>query len=124
MTRHDPSRDPVAESARRLYDRRSQHLDGNAALRLRQARRESLAAPAPPARRVWMPLGAASAAALLLALAWWLPPRAGPAQAAAGDSGFSASLERDALASEADSELYAWLGDAPVAPDGGKAGSL
>jgi hypothetical protein len=123
MTRHDPTRDPLADNARQLFERRSKHLDVNAASRLRQARRRALAGETPPLTRAWVPWSAATAAALLLAFAWWLPPQRNPIPAS-DDSALSASIESDALASEEDSELYAWLGDAPVAPDDGEAGSL
>lgn len=123
MTRHDPSRDPLADKARQLFERRSEHLDANAASRLRQARRTALAGDIRPLARAWLPWSAATAAALLLAFAWWLPPQRNPAPAG-DDSALSASIESDALANEENSELYAWLGDAPVAPDDGEAGSL
>lgn len=118
MNRQEPSRDPIADKAREIFERRSNHVDANAAARLRQARREAIAPRA--SRPLWLPFGAATAAALLVGIAWWTPrPQDTVVRGTTTDSALTVDIEGDVLASDADSDLYSWLGDAPVAPDEG-----
>lgn len=118
MNRQEPPRDPIADKARAVFERQSEQLDHRTAARLRQARREAIAPRA--SRPAWLPLGVATAAMLLVGVAWWTPrlhDTTGPEIAA--DSALTPDIEGDVLANEADSEMYSWLGDAPVAPDEG-----
>lgn len=118
MNRQEPPRDPIADKARAVFERQSESLDPRTAVRLRQARREAIAPR--PMRPAWLPLGAATAAVLLVGLAWWMPGShtRGPTGTAA-DSALPPDIEGDVLANDTDAEMYSWLGDAPVAPDEG-----
>ncbi|MFT3805918.1 hypothetical protein [Arenimonas sp.] len=113
MNRQEPPRDPVADKARELFEQQSERLDMNTALRLRQARRDVLSPRA--SRPAWLPMGTAAAAALVIGLAWWMPRQPD----ATANSALTPDMEVDVLANESDSEMYSWLGDAPVAPDEG-----
>ncbi|HMB55728.1 MAG TPA: hypothetical protein VKM35_00800 [Arenimonas sp.] len=117
MSGHDPNdndlNQPRADAARALFDRASARLDTATANRLRLARREALSAPRH--RPMFLPVGAAAAAVLAIGLVWWLP------KPAVDVAPTTAETSTDpALLGEDDTELYAWLGDAPVAPDKGK----
>jgi hypothetical protein len=104
--------DPISSQARALFDRASEQLDSATGNRLRLLRREALLGGAAPKRPRWLPLGAAAATMLAVALGWWLPQRHAVAPADA-DVGISAS-DQDLLP-DADADVYDWLGDAPVA---------
>lgn len=117
MNRQEPSRDPIADKARESFERRSEHVDARTAAQLRQARRAALSPRKP--RPAWLPLGAATAAALLVGIAWWMPRPGDIGNEVKNDAALSVDIEGDVLANEADSDLYSWLGDAPVAPDEG-----
>lgn len=110
--------DPIARRAREQFERASGQFDPATAGRLRAVRRAALAAS--PRRMTRLLPAAAVASILALGLAWWLPRQetapVPPAASAAGESAL--------VASEEDSEIYAWLSDAPVAPDDGKGDSL
>lgn len=108
--------DPTTRRARELFERASDGLDSAAANRLRISRRVALASP--PMRR-WAPL-AAAASLLALGLAWWLPRQAPAPTVESTPSPADAA----ALDSDEDSEIYAWLSDAPVAPDTDQGGAL
>jgi hypothetical protein len=123
MNGHDPRHEsdtPGTLPVRDLFDRASRRVDAAAANRLRHARREALA-PVPPRRLgAWIPAGAAMAAVLAVGLAWWLPE-----QPAVVPSGMVQTDAADpAWAIDEDAEVYAWLGDAPVATDRPKEGAL
>jgi hypothetical protein len=104
-----------------LFEDAVQGLDLATANRLRLARRAVLAGDARASRRApWLPALAASCA-LVLGLAWWLPQRAAtptsaPPPVVAGADDEALDLAQDAE----DTELYAWLGEAPVAADENK----
>ena len=105
-----------------LFEDAARRLDPATANRLRLARRAALAGE--PAPRVpWLPTLAA-ATVLVLGLAWWLPQRlAAPAPA----TPVAASVDDAAVLSEVDedTDMYAWLAEAPVASDAdGKERSL
>lgn len=118
MNRQEPSRDPIADKAREMFERRSDHVDANTAARLRQARRDAMTPRT--SRPVWLPLGAATAAVLLVGIAWWAPRTQDTvAPGTTTDSALTVDIEGDVLSSDAESDLYSWLGDAPVAPDEG-----
>ncbi len=115
MSRHDPG----STGPRALYQRLADSLDPATAGRLRAARREALAGPAPAPRRGWtLPAGAFAAAVLAAGLAWWLP--GAPTAPTAGVATAPDAAEIDALVVEEDPEFYAWLADAPVATRRGR----
>jgi hypothetical protein len=107
--------------ARALFERSVQQLDEASVRRLRLARRAALAGRAPvPHWRAW-PAGLAAAAVLALGLVWWLPrdpPAPQPAQHVAASAAVRAPADEPVLAeADEDADLYAWLGEAPVATD-------
>ena len=106
------------ELARALFERASGRVDAKTTHRLRLLRREALSAPNQTVRRR-VPL-LATASLLALALAWWLPKQEAPPVL----TGTSTSAESAVIESDEDSEIYAWLSDAPVAPDNDKGGAL
>ena len=139
--------DPVARRAREVFAAASDDLDPTTAGRLRLARRAALAAPAPSPRVWLAPLAGAVAVALVAWLAWpraqapvpvtapvatapVAPLPAVPEPATPMPPLVEAPLEEPldeaapvdddtawAALDEDDAELYAWLADAPVAPD-------
>jgi hypothetical protein len=88
--------------------------------RLRLARRATLSAQTRPAPRwqAW-PAGLAAAGVLALGLAWWWPQAAAPPPApVAATASPEASADEPVLAeADEDSDLYAFLAEAPVAAD-------
>ncbi len=112
MSQHKSSE----ELARALFERASGRVDAVMSNRLRLLRREALSAPNRAMRRL-VPL-LATASLLALALAWW-QPRSVPLPVKQSEAVDSAWIESDE-----DSELYSWLGDAPVAPDTASGGAL
>ncbi|KFN43344.1 hypothetical protein [Arenimonas oryziterrae] len=126
MNGHDPNHLPdetaSVDAARQLFDRAGDRLDTATANRLRLMRREALRGAAGPASRLgtWLPVGAAAVAVLALAIAWRAPvPEENIADTPDTELGTD-----PAVTGEDDAELYAWLGDAPVATTPGKAGTL
>lgn len=110
-----PSGDPPGPArSRELFEQSVEQFDAAAGNRLRLMRRDALAAASTArfGKLAWT--GAVAMAALLLGLAGWLPragepaPAAAPVVAESTDAGFPL---------EDDTELYAWLADAPVAVD-------
>lgn len=107
--------------SRELFQRSVERVDVAAGNRLRLMRRDALSRPARASRAWLLPAGVAALAVLLVSSALWLPRspelivRAAPDNAAVGDLAISA---------DDDSELYAWLGDAPVAVDPMPGGTL
>jgi hypothetical protein len=111
----------MSEDPKTLFEGAVQRLDLGAANRLRQARRGALAGARPPRRMPWLP-GLATAALLVLGLAWWLPRHsAAPAPTLATIPAAPAEAQADEAAVLAedgeDAELYAWLAEAPVAAE-------
>ena len=106
--------------ARALFERSVRDLDDAAVKRLRLARRAALAGAqeSPPAWRGW-PAGLATAAVLAVGVAWWWPqPPASVTQQAPVAAATEADAEEPVLAEAGDdADLYAWLGEAPVASD-------
>lgn len=113
MSRRDHEMNKPIPAARDLFDRASSRVDVATANRLRLARRDALATS--PAGSHWLRSTTALAAALLLGVIWWAPTHA-PSPAPTGAS-TDIPLDPVGVAGEDDAELYAWLGDAPVAPD-------
>ena len=141
--------DPLARRARAEFDAACAHLDAADANRLRLARRTALAGPPRARSLAWAPIAGAVAVGLLAVWAWPRSPGPAPAATPivdapaptaapavpvapeppvvaledpdplAGDDLLTdAEPEWEALGDE-DAELYAWLADAPVAPDAG-----
>jgi hypothetical protein len=107
--------------ARALFERSVEQLDEASVRRLRLARRSALAGRAPvPRWRAW-PAGLAAATVLAFGLAWWLPRTrvAAPPAPLARVTAPAAEPADDALLAEGDedADLYAWLGEAPVAAE-------
>jgi hypothetical protein len=130
MNGHDPEQNEnnkrtAAVASRALFERSVERLDVGTANRLRLARRDALNSPASiGAPRAWTAAVAASAL-LALGLAWWLPRSTthstGAAPAVVSVPAVSPQASADAtdvaLSADDDADLYAWLGDAPVAVD-------
>ena len=129
MNGHDPeqneSKDRIpAEAARALFERSVERLDVGTANRLRLARRDALNSPANIRAPRLLPAAVAASALLALGLAWWLPRVTQPAAVAPTAIG-SPDVQSPApidsadavLSADDDADLYAWLGDAPVAVD-------
>ena len=103
--------DSITRRARELFENATRPTDPAVGNRLRMSRRAALSASSRRSIRL-LPL-ATAASVLALALAWWLPRHdVAPVPASA-----PASADQTAIENEEDSEIYAWLSDAPVAPD-------
>ena len=108
--------------ARELFERSVRELDEAAVKRLRLARRAALSAAASPVPvwRGWAG-GFAFASVLALGLAWWWPREslAPTAPVATPSVPVPAPASDEPVLAEAgeDADLYAWLGEAPVASD-------
>ena len=106
----------VASKARQEFESAVDSIDAGAGNRLRLMRREALAGTQARERGWLVPSIAVAAAVLAIGLAWRQPSvtivPTTPAIAAdeAGQMGFP---------SDDEAELYAWLGDAPVATPAG-----
>ena len=116
---HD-AHDPALARTRGLFNRASARIDHAAANRLRLARREALAPSRPARRGAWIPAGAAMAAVLALGLSWWLPEKG----AVGTDSVAQTASTAPEWDVDEDTDLYAWLGEAPVAIDATGKGAL
>ncbi len=116
MNDHDPNdtgRDCPSspERLRKNFEQHAQHLDATTANRLRLMRRDALLPAHRVSRNHWRPVGVVSLTVLAVGLAWWTP-RSSPPPA----EPVSVSVDvSDAAMLEEDSDLYAWLGDAPIA---------
>jgi hypothetical protein len=128
MNGHEPEhRDrgspSLPERARQLFELSVTELDAAAGNRLRLLRRTAVSEQRPPRRRWPAAAATGAAAALLLGLAWWRPASAPTAPAVPP----AAMIEHGELLLEAeddDAELYAWLGDAPVAVETARGAAL
>lgn len=120
MNGHDPDHDmprPPAglTNSRELFERSVERIDAATGNRLRLMRRDALAG-ARQRRARWLAPGVTAALVLLLAgLAWWLP--APPEQAAAALPPEILDGGEAVFPGDKDAEMYAWLGEAPVAVD-------
>lgn len=117
----------VEARARALFERSVQEMDEATVKRLRLARRAALSETVAASPR-WQPWagGLAAASVLALGLAWWWPQAASgpdtpavpvaetPASAAPADPGADEPVLAEA---DEDSDLYAWLAEAPVAAE-------
>lgn len=108
----------IDEKARALFERSVQQLDESSVRRLRLARRSTLASAPAPRSRAW-PAVAAAVALLALGLGWWLPQHRPAAVPVSGTAMPAPALAEEPLpaADDEDADLYAWLGEAPVAAD-------
>jgi hypothetical protein len=109
----------IRTRARESFENSVAGLDQATSNRLRLMRREALSAARTPARAWGLPLAASAVAVLALGLVWrtntnpaMLPT---PAPADTGEE-----ISATGFPSEEDADLYAWLGEAPVAPAQGK----
>jgi hypothetical protein len=109
--------EPTTAKSRALFEQASEHLDPAIGNRLRLMRRDALAGARARTPYRWLPLGAAAATLLALGLTWWLPRPGAPVLPAATTAN---SVDADLLP-EDDTEIYAWLGEAPVATNDDKA---
>jgi len=117
---HGPPPDALATS-RELFESAVGQLDTATGNRLRLMRRHAQAAPAAPVARWLVPAGAAAMALLVATLTWWQWRGAEPA---AEPASMAAAASVDRFPNEDDAELYAWLGEAPVATDVARGGAL
>lgn len=116
----DPSRDAVASRARELFERSSDKIDVATANRLRLARRDAQSTASPrKSSRSLLPMATVATAMLAIGLAWWLPREQTPEHAPV-----AIETAQEAYIADEDAEVYAWLGEAPVATNGSKAGAL
>lgn len=114
---------PIAERSRALFNRASEHLDPATGNRLRLMRRDVLAGNGQRRPQRWLPLAFAAAMMLAIGASWWLPQRSATWSAGETTVHASANTSDQDLLPEDDTEIYAWLGDAPVAVNDDKAGS-
>ena len=108
----------IAAQARECFGQAVESLDAGAANRLRLLRREALGSPRRRARAWLLPVGAVAATALVATFIWRAPNGAAipPTHPIVIED--VAPLE---FPSEDEAELYAWLGEAPVASPEGSA---
>ena len=121
--KQDPSAatDAIATRARELFERASARLPVATGNQLRLRRRDARAKAISQTRPLAvMPMAAAAAAMLAIGLVWWLPREHGQSQRPA----VNIEVAQDAYIDDEDFEVFAWLGEAPVATDDGKAGAL
>ncbi len=111
----------IRSRARQAFEQSVAGMDQATGNRLRLMRREALAGARTSPRAWGLPMAAAAAAVLALGLAW----RAGmPTPAPAPSASIPGAVDEvsaTGFPSEEDADLYAWLGEAPVAPAKGKA---
>jgi hypothetical protein len=109
---NESARDPLLEKSRHLFQDQCVHLDMATGNRLRLMRRDTLnALPARHRRARWQ--AGAAALTLTIGMAWWMPSR----NSDPDSETYAAQTPEAALLEEEDAELYAWLGEAPVAID-------
>ena len=120
MTSHDQhDQDPsIADRARASFETAVDSIDAGTGNRLRLMRREALASAQRSGRSAWLvPSVAVAAAVLAVGLAWRIPQvTPGPSE------GIEPADDVIALEfpSDDEAELYAWLGEGPVATSGGE----
>lgn len=107
--------------SRELFQRSVERIDVAAGNRQRLMRRDALSRPARSSRAWLLPAGVAGLAVLLVSSALWLPRS--PEQIARATSD-NAAVGDLAISADDDAELYAWLGDSPVAVDPIPGGAL
>ena len=118
-TTSHPQDEVIRSRARESFEQSVAGLDQATGNRLRLMRREAIAGARPKAVTWGLPMAAAAVAILSIGLAWRTDnlPSAPPTPAAGTGDEVSAT----GFPSEEDADLYAWLGEAPVAPAKGEA---
>lgn len=111
----------AAADYRRLFEQSVERIDVGTANRLRLMRRDALAAAPAPRFRGLLAVAMTASVLLLIGLAWWRPMPSAPSAATPATATDLAAL---ATAGDEDVELYAWLGEAPVAVDAAPGDSL
>ena len=120
MTSHDQhDQDPsIADRARASFETAVGSIDAGTGNRLRLMRREALASARSSGRSAWLvPSVAVAAAVLAVGLAWRSPPLTPEPSDGIDPANDIAALE---FPSEDEAELYAWLGEGPVATTSGE----
>lgn len=109
----------IRARSREAFEQSVADLDQATGNRLRLMRREALARARPQARSWALPFAATAVAVLAIGLAW----RAGLEPGIPAATGPTAvdEVSANGFPTEEDAELYAWLGEAPVAPSKGEA---
>ncbi|MCX7042608.1 MAG: hypothetical protein NT117_08000 [Gammaproteobacteria bacterium] len=102
----------VVAKARQQFESAVDSMDAGTSNRLRLMRREALAGPQPTERGWLVPSIAVAAAVLAIGIAWREPTSPADATPAALAVDEGAQL---GFPSDDEAELYAWLGEAPVA---------
>lgn len=102
----------VAAKARQQFESAVDSMDAGTGNRLRLMRREALAGPQATPRGWLVPSIAVAAAVLAIGIAWRQPTTPADATPPALAVDESAQL---GFPSDDEAELYAWLGEAPVA---------
>ncbi|MEO7252435.1 MAG: hypothetical protein ABIW30_07505 [Arenimonas sp.] len=120
-TDHDARVDPAGLSrARELFEHSVQRIDPATATRLRHMRRELLSGPQRTTRPWLIPAAATMSALLILAMTHWLPA----ASTSAAPAPETIAVDDSVFAADEDAELYAWLGEGPVAVGNAGGGKL
>ena len=106
----------IAAQARESFGQAVDSLDAGTANRLRLFRREALGSPRRRVRAWLLPIGAVAATVLVLTINWRAPAANPP-----NDPIVVEDLAPLEFPTEDEAELYAWLGEAPVATAEGSA---
>lgn len=109
----------IRARARESFEQSVASLDQATAKRLRLMRREALAGPRNKTMAWGLPMAAAAVAVLSIGLAWRVGSSPSLRPTAGSDS--ADEISATGFPSEEDADLYAWLGEAPVAPAKGEA---
>jgi len=128
MNGRDPDHREAGEAAgpaaaRDLFERSVERIDVATGNRLRLMRRDALASSmrAPNSTRRWLPAAGLASAALVVTLALLLPREPEPSIASGQEP---IDVSETVFPAEDEAELYAWLGEAPVAVDPPQGGTL
>ena len=120
MTSHDQHDldSSISSRARDSFESAVDSLDAGTRNRLRLMRREALSSVQSATRRPWLvPVVAVAAAVLAVGLAWRTPQTTPVPSAVTNPGEDVAALE---FPSDDEAELYAWLGEGPVATTNGE----
>jgi len=119
MTSQDDNKladSPISTKARQGFEAAVESIDAGTRNRLRLMRREALAGPRAATHGWLVPSIAVAAAVLAIGLAWRQPPMPTDPTTPVLAAGEAVQLD---FPSEDEAELYAWLGEAPVATPAG-----
>ena len=125
MNGHDADHDVRVDTAglpgtRELFEHSVQGIDPATATRLRQIRRELFSDRKRTTRPWLIPAAATFSAVLLLAMFDWMPAASTPVPHAPE----TFAVDDSVYAADDEAEVYAWLGDAPVAVGNAGGGKL